>query len=125
MKTMESNGLKLSMKIFDKVKKQLKDKELDKYVLVDTFYNCRESGFVYKVYESTKYEYSLCVWTYENRNSDDIVLLASTNPKHCDFNNVYTDEAYENCRRFFKYNEINKVASELVKLIEDSLNNNN
>lgn len=113
MKVEKSKGLEIAIKVMEKVKTALKDKELDCEIFLDTFNNCRETGFIYKLYRKGK---PLYIWTFEDRISDDMILLTSFQDGACNINNMFDDDHVYG-RTVYKYNEMKELSNRVANLI--------
>lgn len=113
MKVEKSKGLEIAIKVMDKVKKTIKDEELDCEIYLDTFNNCRETGFVYKLYRKGK---PLYIWTFQDRISDDMILLISFQEGACDKNNMFDDD-HVYSRTVFKYKEMKELSDRVANLV--------
>lgn len=116
MEIKKSHGLQIAEKVIRRVANRIKESDLDCEIYVDTFNNCRETGYVYKVYRKNK---QLYIWTFEHRMSDDIIKVVSFREGSCDKNNMFDDESYVNGYQHYKPNEIKVLADDIARLICD------
>lgn len=69
-------------------------------VYVDTFYNCREQGFVFTML-SDEFSIACKAWVYAQRNSDALEVAFDSEPYGCFTNgNIYPERAWRNSRQF-------------------------
>ena len=102
------NSIRVSESVFDLVCSGLDDYKDDGVKIsgyLQTFNNCREQGYVLTVYSTynnkNKTEKDLYIWVFEARNSDEIVVVNSTNYP---MKGMFSDDDYEN-RTYFQYHE--------------------
>ncbi|MBE6152760.1 MAG: hypothetical protein E7166_00840 [Firmicutes bacterium] len=79
----------------------------------DTFNNCRESGFILKLYNSN---YNLYIWACQCRNSDNLMIIIG-NEEDSDLNNNFTDDAYKKAK-YFKHDEYKEAVDYVYKQIK-------
>lgn len=114
------NSIRVSERVFDILGGHLdylkdnSDYDMDYYL--QTFNNCREQGYYLTFYCNGKFLY---VWAYENRNSDNIVVVKSD--KYPTNNGMFDDEAWEN-RIDFPYNGEHTAAEKILKMIKEYFN---
>lgn len=115
------SSIKVSERVFDLVDEQLDclnedDAKLKGYL--STFYNCREQGFWATIYSTdcaNTHKEDLYIFVYEHRSSDEIVVIIT--PEH-PRDGMYSDEDYENRRRFFHYNQYGEAADYIIEEIK-------
>ena len=90
----------------------------ESYGYLDTFNNCRETGFVLKNSKN-----DICVWVYENRNSDSIVV-AYGKMEDSDLNNMFSEEVYNDNRTFFGFSEYHKASQYVLELLKQAKRRN-
>ena len=122
MQIVKSKGLQIAEKVIHRVANQIKGVDIDCEINVDTFNNCRETGYVYKVYRKGK---ELYIWTFEHRNTDDIIKVVSFRSGSCNRNNMFDDEAYANGYQSYRYNEVKVVADDIARLLISFASGNN
>ena len=120
------NSIKVSERVFDMVADQIdwindNGNKLSGYL--QTFNNCREQGFYLTISDDdfdneNRVKGFLCVWVFEHRNSDDIVVVSQ---EEFPQGSVFNDEAYES-RKHFNYNQEHEASDYIVKLIEKRFN---
>ena len=117
--------IKVSERVFDLVCEELDNESSENYIKIsgylECFNNCREQGYVLHVdsvdwdnEDRTKGE--LYIWAFECRNSDDIVVSWQTEYPH---NGMFSEDTYNNRRKYFRYDEIQKAADFIVGLVHD------
>ncbi len=110
----KQHSIVVSEIVFNILERQLEGVELKGEKVcepyLETFYNCREQGYVLCLWRSGKSE--LNIWAFENRNSDEIVIVVGTG----DSDNLPMDEAWRN-RQCFHYNEFYEAAEYAKKQI--------
>jgi len=111
MKIEKSKGLQVGEKVYRAIRKQLDGNEDGNVVYVDTFNNCRETGYCFKLCRAGDTKTQI-IWVYENRNSDDLIFRQTSDDNWCDINNRYDDESIVYAVKRYRYNE-------LKELIED------
>lgn len=95
-----------------------KDNKIKGYI--DTFNNCRETGYILKVwqYGDVKLDGKVAIWVHEDRNSDDIVLRYTTKPENVNINNMFSEEVYLNDSEYFRVNHEEEVAEYIIEILE-------
>lgn len=96
---------------FNNLEKKIGKNQLDGYY--ETFNNCREHGYILKLYDKDK---SLNIWACRQRNSDDIMLVLGSD-KNIDINNMFDDEAFKTAK-YFKYNDYDSAVNYIYKHIK-------
>lgn len=96
-----------------------KDDKIKGYI--DTFNNCRETGYILHVWQYGDVELNgrVAIWVHEHRNSDNIVLRYTTKPEDIDINNMFNDEVDINGTEYFRANQEEEVAQYISKILED------
>ena len=112
--------IKVSERVFDLVCEELDLLASDYGAKISgylqTFNNCREQGFYLTISSNTFDSKDMYVWVFENRTSDEIVVVIShTYPSN---NGLFDDEAYEE-RQYFKFNELQESADYILKAIKE------
>lgn len=87
----------------------LQEKKLNGFA--ETFYNCREQGYVLNIYNEN-YEKHLYIWVYGHRNSDKPTIVYGKEKKA---DNMFTDEEWRNQKSFIN---IDDAVDYIEKLIE-------
>lgn len=85
------------------------DKKLSVYA--ETFYNCREQGYVLNIHNSD-YSDKLFIWVYAHRNSDEPTIVYG---KDIDANNMFNEEQWEKQKSFNNINDAVDYVEELIK----------
>lgn len=115
----KTRGLTISEKVFKAIKKEFKDKETGTDIYVDTFNNCRETGYCFKVYRNGEHRLnSMIIWTCECRNSDDLMLVRSLDQNWCDAHNMFTDKDFHDVM-YFKANEEREFIDDVIMRIKN------
>ena len=65
----KNKGIKYSEYIIETVATYFSDNNNIR-ASVETFYNCREQGYVLRVSDNENYNKAICIWIYAQRNSD-------------------------------------------------------
>ena len=84
-------------------------------MMLETFYNCREQGFV-----SLDYLTKTVIWVYAHRNSDKPTVIIS-NMGHRDMGNMYDEEAWNTAQSF---DTIDEAARYIIKKLEEIYHGN-
>ena len=94
MTIFNNKGINYSKYVIDEINYWFMD--VDKiYARVETFYNCREMGYVLEVRDNDIDEDgAICIWICAQRNSDEpMIVWEETNiPKES--GNMFTEESY-------------------------------
>lgn len=109
-------SLKISHDVVEILK--TKDNKIEGYI--DTFNNCRETGYVLQVwkYGETELNGNVRIWVHECRNSDNIVIRYGTKYEDADLNNMFSEEVYRNNTKDFNVNEEEKAAEYIIEILE-------
>ena len=129
----EAQSLRVSRRFFDIFKEAIEREEEDGLIIsgyIDTFNNCRETGFRTILYKAEYYDYvdhlktiqnsvykDIAIWAYENRNSDNLVVIVSTNRGN--INNMYSEESYKGERKFFEAGEYVEAADYAIQRVKE------
>lgn len=101
-----ANGIKIGNAVLGEL---CGNEEIGEYNIdVDTFNNCRESGYRLRISKRGK-ETWLIIWMYQNRNSDSIAVSWG-GAEDCDINNMYSIATYRLRTKEFGWREYGKVA---------------
>ena len=96
----------------------------DYEICIETFNNCRESGYYLTVYYNgeTEQEYPILFWIHEHRNGDSCVVRWGTRKDfeagETNFNNMYSEKIYREqtaCFDVFNPYEIADFIAEKIK----------
>lgn len=112
----KDKGLRYSEYILDTVNNYLED-EKDIYGRVETFYNCREQGYVLEIHNEKDYNKSVCIWIYAHRNSDEPTITWEETRIPMEAANMYTEESWLERTKTFEY--VENAADEVVNIIND------
>ena len=117
--------IRVSERVFDIVCEALDIEQSEYGVKIDgyleCFNNCREQGYVLHV-DSTDWDNpnntkeDLIIWAFECKNSDNIVVSWQT---ECPHNGMFSEDTYNNRRKYFKYNELQQAADFIINLVKD------
>ena len=117
MKIEKAKGLQLGEKVYKAIKKKLDGNDDGNLIYVDTFNNCRETGYCFKFYRAGDTKQNV-LWVYEYRMSDDIVLRDTLDSNWHDINNRYDDEGIVYAVRMYKHDAINELIDDVLIRIE-------
>ena len=91
--------------------------DVDMSCRVETFYNCREQGYVFEIH-SGDYEKNILIWVYAHRNSDEPTIVYETGKSlPSEGANMFTQDAWEN--RQFTFKTIEKASEKVKDLVID------
>lgn len=116
MEIRKAHGLELSEKVARAIIKEFKSVETDYELHIDTFNNCRETGYCFKIWNPGKTG-ELVIWIYEYRCSDNIIFRYTIDDAWFDKYNKYDDETVVYTYREYKYNEIDEVKKDVISKI--------
>ena len=118
--------IRVSEIVFDIVCEDLDNEATENYVKIDgwleCFNNCREQGYVLHVSSSdfeneNRTKDNLYIWAFEARSSDEIVVSWQT--EYPGNKGMFSEDTYNNRRKYFHYDELQKAAKFIVDLVED------
>jgi len=121
--------IRVSERVFDIVCEALDNEATENYVKIsgylECFNNCREQGYVLHVDSvdwdnPNKTKKDLCVWAFEARSSDEIVVSWQTEYPH---NGMFSEETYKERRKYFHYDELQKAADFIIDLVKEHFAN--
>lgn len=106
------NGLEISLKVLEELKKR----KLNKDVTIGTFTNCRECGLTFKVSDKGN-AFTWCV--YEHRNSDEIIINGKEG--YISFNGdlPYNGDSKYSYLYNFNHGEFSECADKLTEIINN------
>jgi hypothetical protein len=117
--------IQVSERVFDFVCDAL-DTEASEYDVkisgyLECFNNCREQGYVLHVSSvdwdnPNQTKEDLCIWAFEARSSDEIVVSWQNEYPH---NGMFSEDTYNNRRKYFHYNELQKAADFIIDLVKE------
>lgn len=116
MEIRKSKGLQLSEKVANAIIKEFKNVDTDYEISIDTFNNCRETGYCFKVLNLNKTG-ELIIWIYEYRCTDNIIFRYTIDDAWFDKYNKYDDESVIYTYREYKHNEIKEVIKDVISKI--------
>ena len=117
--------IQVSERVFDLVCDELDSDATENYVKIsgylECFNNCREQGYVLHVDSvdwdnPNKTKTDLVIWAFEARSSDEIVVSWQNEYPH---NGMFSEDTYNNRRKYFHYNELQKAADYIVNLVKE------
>ena len=82
----------------------------DYEICIETFNNCRESGYClnvnyYKKHEEGKYFSTFYIWVHESRNGEECVVRWGDDkdflPEELNFTNMYSEKIYAERSKYF------------------------
>ena len=82
------------------------------YIHVETFYNCREQGYVLSFRHNEDFGKQLNIWVYGQRNSDKPTISWGEDINH---DNMFTEETYRN--RTTIYDNVEKAVEGVVRRV--------
>ena len=117
--------IRVSERVFDLVCEDLDNEATENHVKIsgylECFNNCREQGYVLHVDSvdwdnENKTKTDLVIWAFEARSSDEIVVSWQNEYPH---NGMFSEDTYNNRRKYFHYNELQKAADFIIELVKD------
>lgn len=135
MRIHKTPSLKVSERVLDLFFDRLESKEgygFDVRGYIDTFNNCRETGLCVLLNEAVWSEWDdalsafkpvasvwrdVAIWAFEDRHSDDIVVIVSRN--YGDIHHMYSEDSYKNERKFFSYDKYEDAADYIMQRVEE------
>ena len=91
------------------------DKDLD--ASVETFYNCREQGYVLEVHSDKDFNKSICIWICAQRNSDAPMIVWEETYIPKENANMFTEDSYYNRNECFE--SIDEAVKRTIEIIEE------
>ena len=87
---------------------------------LDTFNNCRETGFMLTVFDYKGEELSgrIAVWAHQQRNSDSIIVRWGTGADIVHPNNMFSDAVYRSQSKSFAAGEVYTAAAYVTKKVD-------
>lgn len=118
--------VQVSERVFDVVCEALDNEQYENGAKVngylECFVNCREQGYLMTVYSTDwSAEERPCgihVWACEARNSDEIMVVWDTETPDL-AGNMFSEAAYNNNRKYFHFDEIQKAADYIIGLVKE------
>lgn len=121
MQITKQKGIIISEYIIDMMNCYLSD-DSDLYASIETFYNCREQGYVLEVHSLKDYDKSICIWICAQRNSDDPMIVWEETRIPQENANMFTEDSYYNRNECFT--DIKDATEKAVNIIENYFNIN-
>lgn len=87
------------------------------YIHVETFYNCREQGYLLRVNNEDKCDNIINLWIYNQRNSDEPTI---TWEKDTICRELFSENAW--CNNTMTDENINNIVQKAIELIEKEIN---
>lgn len=112
MEIRKSEGLIIGEKVYKAIKKAVDGRENGELIYVDTFNNCRETGYCFKFYRAGDLKQNV-LWIYQERNSDNIILRDTLDSNWHDINNRYDDESIVYAVKTYRYNELKELLEDV------------
>ena len=110
----KDKGLMYSNYIYEQLLYRL-GSDSDLRIKVETFYNCRELGYVFRV-NNSDYNDTLYIWVYAHRNSDEPTIIWG---KEIEFNNMFTEEDWNNNQKTFE--NVDKAVDFVCELLDKKI----
>ena len=96
MNVFKNKGITYSNYIVDRISQYFADNN-DLVMNIETFYNCREQGYVLRVHNrECDYNKALCIWVYAQRNSDNPTITWEEIYMPKESANMFTEDSYIN-----------------------------
>jgi hypothetical protein len=108
----KAKGLLIGEKVYRAIKKMIDGNENGDYVYVDTFNNCRETGYCFKLMRAGNPKQQI-IWVYEYRNSDNLMFRQTSDPNWHDINNRYDDDSIVYAVKTYRYNELKELLEDV------------
>ena len=86
------------------------------FARVDTFYNCRELGYVLEL-KSEDYNKSICIWICAQRNSDKPMVVWEETITPQESANMFTEESYY--QRYETFDYIEQASEKVINIIKE------
>ena len=118
--------IQVSERVFDIVCDTLDFEQTENYIKIDgwleCFNNCREQGYFLNVSSSdfhneNRTKDNLYIWACENRNSDNIMVIWST--EYPGNKGMFSEEDWKERNKHFRYDELQKAADFIVDLVKE------
>lgn len=118
--------VKVSERVFDLVCEALNNERDENGLKIngylECFVNCREQGYVLSVYSTDwsakERPCDIHVWACEARSSDEIMVIWDTETPEL-VGNLFSDVAYNNNRKYFRYDKLQEAADYIIGLIKE------
>ena len=118
MKIAKTSKLGMALAVLKKIELEMTE------VGVDMYSNCREQGFFVKsCHDNPKNKLldRLAVSFAEHRSSDDIIVQYGKASDFNDYGAFNTDEKYETCKEYFRYNDSAGAAKFITKWLKGEI----
>lgn len=115
MRFYKDKGLIYSEYILNMVSYYMADYE-DISAKVETFYNCREQGYVLRVHDKM-YTQGLCIWICAQRNSDEPTIVYDYLALPKEIANSFGESAYEH--RYLVFEDVDRATKKVIEIIKD------
>ena len=115
MVTLKNHGIRYSEYVIDAINKRYAD-ETRIGASYETFYNCREMGYVLRVHDED-YEDCICIWIYGQRNSDEPTITWEETIIPMENANMFNEESYY--ERTKTFNNVDDASEYAIDIIEE------
>ena len=113
MTILKNCGINYANYILDALSNYYADEE-KMYIHVETFYNCREQGYVLTFRNNDDFSKAVNIWVYGQRNSDEPTISWG---KEKEFDNMFTEETYRN--QTMTFDTIEKAINEIKEIVKN------
>lgn len=103
----KNRGIKYSEYIIETINYYFSDEDKI-YSHIETFYNCREMGYVLEIHSNEEYDKNICIWIYAQRNSDDPAITWSETRLPQESANMFSEEDYK--ERTKNFNDVTSAS---------------
>ena len=112
----KQRGIKYSEYIIDTINTYFSD-DNSIYASIETFYNCREQGYVLRIHSEEDYSKAICMWIYAQRNSDDPSITWEETIIPNKTANMFTEDSYRN--RTLYFNNVLEASMKAIDIIKE------
>ena len=116
MNITKNRGIKYAQYVLENVSDYYTDNN-DIRMSVETFYNCREQGYVLEVRSEKDYSKNICIWVYAQRNSDEPTITWEDAMIPTENANMFTEESYE--ERTKTFSSVDEASREVINGIKE------
>lgn len=116
MTILKNKGIAYANYVLDMLSNYYADED-SFYIHVETFYNCREQGYVLTFRHNEDFSKELNIWVYGQRNSDEPTISWGKDIKH---DNMFTEETYRN--RTTTFDSIEKAVNSVINRVNSFFN---
>ena len=111
----KDKGIMYAEYVVDKLNYYLTDIK-DIIIKAETFYNCREMGYVLNVHKEDNWGKIFHIWVYAHRNSDEPTMVYGEDIKA---DNMFTDTEWANNQDSF--DNLEDLVDKAYKLIKEKM----